>query len=77
MRIGRTAGLVALALLGGHLIAPSRAEAYLDPGSGSFLFQMLVAAILGAGFTLRMQWKKVKSMFSSSPRDGIGPKGDE
>lgn len=36
---------------------------YLDPGSGSILFQMIVAAILGAGILLRSQWKRVKGWF--------------
>ena len=34
--------------------------AYLDPGSGSFLIQLLIAAILGAGIALRASWSKVK-----------------
>jgi hypothetical protein len=33
-----------------HLPTP---DAYLDPGSGSFILQMLVAAILGASFYFR------------------------
>lgn len=38
-------------------------EPYLDPGSGSILIQILLAAILGAGVILRSQWAKVKSLF--------------
>ncbi len=36
---------------------------YLDPGSGSILIQMLVAAALGAGLLVRSQWAKIKKMF--------------
>ena len=43
---------------------PLQHQAYLDPGSGSFLFQLLIAAILGAGFMIRMYWKKIKSLFT-------------
>ena len=38
-------------------------ELYLDPGSGSVLLQLLLAAILGAGVILRSQWSKIKSLF--------------
>jgi hypothetical protein len=38
--------------------------AYLDPGSGSFLLQLLLATLLGALFLLRSSWGKIKSFFS-------------
>jgi hypothetical protein len=38
---------------------------YLDPGSGSMLLQLLLAAILGMGVILRTQWSKIKSLFKS------------
>ncbi|HOG80422.1 MAG TPA: hypothetical protein PLA25_06215 [Anaerolineaceae bacterium] len=37
--------------------------AYLDPGSGSLLLQMLIALFLGAGFTISVYWKKIKRFF--------------
>jgi len=36
------------------------AHAYLDPGTGSMLLQMLIAGIVGALFTLKMYWYKTK-----------------
>lgn len=36
---------------------------YLDPGSGSFLIQLLLAAALGIGVAARMYWSKIKSIF--------------
>lgn len=39
-------------------------NAYLDPGSGSFLIQLLLAALLGGLFLLRTYWKKVTAFFS-------------
>jgi hypothetical protein len=36
---------------------------YLDPGSGSFLVQLLLAAVLGAGVAAKMYWMKIKSWF--------------
>lgn len=38
-------------------------DLYLDPGSGSILLQLLLAAILGLGVVLRTQWSKIKSLF--------------
>ena len=43
------------------LLVPAAASAYIDPGTGSFLLQMLLAALLGFLFTLRLYWSKVKS----------------
>ncbi len=39
---------------------------YLDPGSGSILIQLAVAALLGAGLFFRSQWAKIKSLFGGS-----------
>jgi len=45
-----------------HLLAPlARERAYLDPGSGSILLQLLVAAALGAAFAVKVYWKKIKA----------------
>jgi len=38
-------------------------DLYLDPGSGSILLQLLLAALLGAGVLLRSQWSKIKKLF--------------
>ena len=44
---------------------------YLDPGSGSFLVQLLIATILGLGIALRASWSKIRGWF------GIKPKADK
>ena len=36
---------------------------YLDPGSGSFLLQILLAALLGGAFAIKIYWKKIKVLF--------------
>lgn len=46
--------------------------AYLDPGSGSFLIQLAIAALVGMALVFRSQWSKIKKMFdgkSSKPED--------
>jgi len=44
---------------------------YLDPGSGSFLIQLAIAALLGLGIAFRASWGKIKGWF------GIKPKPEE
>lgn len=34
--------------------------AYLDPGSGSFILQLLIAAILGGIVAIRAYWGRIK-----------------
>lgn len=41
-----------------------RPQAYLDPSSGSFIIQLLIAGLVGAGFLVRVYWKKIKGLFS-------------
>ena len=38
-------------------------QLYLDPGSGSFILQLILAAILGGLLVLRSYWAKVKDFF--------------
>lgn len=37
---------------------------YLDPGSGSLLIQLILAAILGIGMAVRIFWKRIKALFT-------------
>ena len=37
---------------------------YLDPGSGSMLIQIIIAAVLGAGVAVRVFWKNIKAFFT-------------
>ncbi len=37
--------------------------AYLDPGSGSYLIQILIAALLGGGFAIKAFWKQISAFF--------------
>lgn len=36
---------------------------YLDPGSGSFILQVLIASFVGIGFALRRYWSKITNLF--------------
>ena len=37
------------------------AHAYMDLGTGSYIFQLLVAGFLGVLFALKMYWQSVKN----------------
>ena len=44
---------------------------YLDPGSGSYLIQMIIAAVLGALFYFKHIWWKVKAFFSRFKKNDV------
>jgi len=44
---------------------------YLDPGSGSFLIQILLAGLLGIGVAVRIYWKRIVSFFKRDKGEGI------
>jgi len=46
-----------------YFILPQKAHAYLDPGTGSYVLQILVAALAGGLFVVKMFWKNIKSFF--------------
>ena len=41
-------------------------RAYLDPGSGSVLIQLLIAGLLGAAFIIKASWSRIKAFFNRS-----------
>lgn len=38
--------------------------AYLDPGSGSYLIQLLIAALLGGAFVIKAFWRQIMAFFT-------------
>jgi len=51
---------VAIALL---LVWPHNADAYLDPGTGSYVIQLIIAGFLGGIFALKIFWKQINLFF--------------
>jgi hypothetical protein len=47
-------------------IIPQPVSAYLDPGFGSMVWQLIVTVLFGVAFTLKMYWQKIKDFFSRS-----------
>ncbi len=49
-------------------IFTQKAYAYLDPGTGSYIFQLVIAALIGGMFAVKIFWAKIilffKNLFS-------------
>lgn len=43
---------------------PKSAHAYIDPGMGSLIWQLLLAGVLGASFFIHKIWRHIRAMFS-------------
>jgi hypothetical protein len=47
------------------LLSERPAEAYIDPGSASYVFQLVAGALLGGVFLLRSYWTRLVSAIRS------------
>lgn len=59
-----------LALLTAAL--PGTAHAYLDPGTGSYLLQLLIGSALGGLYAVKLFWGRIRARLTS-----FGSKRDE
>jgi hypothetical protein len=50
---------------------------YLDPGSGSFLIQLLIAGLAGAGIAIAISWGRIKRLFKRNKQVDIDKIDDE
>ena len=48
-----------------YLLFPGNAYAYIDPGTGSYIIQLLLAGLLAVGFSMKIYWKKIKTYFEN------------
>lgn len=47
------------------LCIPSSLFAYIDPGSGSYIIQVIIAALLGGAVAIKVFWQRIKNFFTS------------
>jgi hypothetical protein len=61
-------GAIGLALL---LVfaAEAQVDAYLDPGSGSMLVQLLLGGVAGAAVIVKLGWQRFRSMLGMKDQD--------
>jgi hypothetical protein len=74
---GRRTGMVWTGILLVYLtmIAIPPAHAYIDPGSGSFLFQVLIGGLLGAAVVVKAFWRRIWAFFTRRSRTEPHPVG--
>ena len=53
-----------LILLLATMLVAAPAFAYIDPGTGSFLVQGIIAVFIGVGVTGKLYWHKIKAMLT-------------
>lgn len=60
------------------VVAVPSAHAYIDPGSGSFIFQVLIGGLLAGAVAVKHFWKRITSFFTRhrSPREETAGKID-
>ena len=51
-----------------HIVFPTTAHAYLDPGTASYTLQMLIAVLLSAAVVIKAYWAKLKSFLAGGVR---------
>ncbi len=61
--------------LAAAFLTPVSALAYIDPGTGSYVIQLAIAAFVGVMFSLRIFWKKIVRLFKKGQPDQ--PKTDD
>jgi len=71
-KLARWLVLVSLILL----IFTHDAFAYIDPGTGSYFLQLLIAGLLGAFFAIKIFWKNIKTSLTNLFSKGQKKKDD-
>ncbi len=47
------------------MVSPQNAYAYIDPGTGSYILQMIIAFLVGASFAIKIYWRKIRTFFTN------------
>ncbi len=50
-------------------VFPRTSAAYLDPGTGSFVFQMIIAGVVGGLYTIKTYWRNIKGIFKKDKKE--------
>jgi len=46
-----------------YLVIPREAYAYIDPGEGSIIVEIIIAFIVSGVFFIKLYWRKIISLF--------------
>ncbi len=58
------------------ILFPRDAFAYLDPGSGSLIFQTIVAGLAGVAYGVRVYWSRIMGWFGRGTPPDAPPGSD-
>ena len=58
-------------------VSETRVDAYLDPGSGSMLVQLLLGGVAGAAVVVKLGWERFKGLFYNSSSKEPVTRSDE
>ena len=71
-RVGRAVWATAVFVYVSGVAVPP-AQAYIDPGTGSFIFQVVAGAVLGVGLAVKVFWRRIVGLVRGRSRAGAGP----
>jgi hypothetical protein len=60
MKSIKNPGRSILLLAAACLLFPVYSYGYIDPGTGSYVFQIIVAAFVAVSFAVKVYWHKIK-----------------
>jgi hypothetical protein len=60
--------MTALFFVGFSLLWIPAANAYIDPGTGSFIFQTAIGVLLAAGVAVKVLWKRLTRLVNRKDR---------
>ena len=61
------------ALVAVLFVFPQPAMAYLDPVTGSMVWQVAIGGLLAGAAAIRMYWSKIRSIFSKKKDTDVPP----
>jgi hypothetical protein len=62
-----TATFFVLVVIGFWLLVVPVANAYVDPGTGSYVFQVLIGVFLGAAVAVKVFWRRIWGFVTRKP----------
>ena len=69
----RRVWIVFLAVIAFTAVSLPVANAYVDPGTGSFVFQAVIGGLLAVGVGIKVFWKRLTGIVSRRDRDTSAP----
>jgi len=67
-----TRRVLAAGLVLGAGLLPVAAAGYIDPGTGSYVLQIAIAALVGVAFSVKVFWRKIATFLRKTFRSKKG-----